>query len=93
MEIVYSLGGRPFKVDADRIWSKSGQYVGKVVEGRVFSPSGKYLGEFRDDRLAYKRSNASKTRMGHIARSNRSGTSRGNRAARTVPAGWEEFHG
>jgi hypothetical protein len=93
MEIIYSLGGRPFKVDGDRIWDKSGRYVSRIVDGLVFSPSGEYLGEFRNDRLAYKRSHASKRRASHSPRSNRSATSRMNRMSRMTPAGWEEFHG
>lgn len=64
MDFVDSLGGRPFKVDGDRIWSKSGQYVGKVVEGRVFSSNGLYLGEFRDHRLASKRSTPARAARG-----------------------------
>jgi len=52
MEIVYSLGGRPFKVDGDRVWDRDGRYVGRILDGMVFDPSGTYLGEFRTDRLA-----------------------------------------
>lgn len=93
MEIVYSLGGTPYKVDADRIWNRNGRYVGKIVEGMVFSTSGEYLGEFRNDRLAYKQSHANKRKGTHAARSNRSATSRGHRMGRMPPSGWEDFHG
>lgn len=93
MDIVYSLGGRPFKVDGDRVWGRDGSYVGRIVDGMVFDPSGIYLGEFRSDRLAYRLSHAGKRKSGHAPRANRTATMRVNRVARVTPAGWEEFHG
>ncbi|MFC6286808.1 hypothetical protein ACFP3Q_11395 [Nocardioides sp. GCM10027113] len=93
MDIVYSLGGRPFRVDGDRVWDRNGRYVGRIVDGMVFNPEGTYLGEFRSDRLAYKHSHAHRRKSSHMPRMDRSGTSRGDRMSRMTPAGWEEFHG
>jgi hypothetical protein len=93
MEIVYSLGGRPFKVDGDRVWDRDGRYVGRILDGMVFDPSGTYLGEFRTDRLAYRLSHANKRKGSHMPRMDRTATSRMDRMARMTPSGWEEFHG
>jgi len=59
----------------------------------VFSPSGSYLGEFRNDRLGYKTSHSAKRKGSHMGRMNRMSSSASARMARTMPAGWEEFHG
>lgn len=93
MDIVYSQGGRPFKVDGDRVWDRDGRYVGRIVDGAVFDSSGAYRGEFRNDRLAYKLSHAGKRKSSHIPRSNRAAIMRVNRVARVMPVGWQEFHG
>jgi hypothetical protein len=93
VDIVYSIGGRPYKVDDDRIWNRHGEYVGKIVDGLVFSPSGEYLGEFRSGRLAYKHSHANKQKASHAPRASRSATSRMDRMARMPPAGWDDFRG
>lgn len=93
MEIVYSLGGEPYKAKNDRLWRRDGEYVGRIVNGMVFSPSGQYLGEFRNERLGFKQSHSSKHKGSHMARMNLSGTMRGHRMGRVIPAGWEDFHG
>lgn len=94
MDVVYTLDGRPFRVDDDRLWSRDGQYVGRVVDGMVFNINGTYLGEFRSgDRLGFKHSHAAKRKAPHSPRANRSGISRMDRLARIHPIGWEEFHG
>lgn len=94
MDVVYTLDGRPFRVDGDRMWDRDGRYVGKIVDGMVFNTDGEYLGEFRNgDRLAFKQSHAHKHKAGHAARANRSGLARMDRMGRVRPAGWEEFHG
>ena len=93
MDIAYSLGGVPYKVDGGHIWNRQGSYVGHITdEGLIFDPDGNYLGEFRsEDRIGFKQSNASKRRGVRSSRSNRSGTSRGDRSARTIPSGWADF--
>lgn len=93
MDIVYSLDGRPFKVDDDRMWDRNGRYVGRILDGMVFNPSGAYLGEFRNDRLAYKHSHASKRKASHAPRADRSATSRMDRMGRMTPSGWDKFRG
>jgi hypothetical protein len=94
VDIEYSLGGVPYRVDAGHIWSRQGFYVGYVTDdGLIFSPGGAYLGEFRnEDRIGFKHSRASKRRGARSSRSNRSATSRGARAARTIPSGWDDFN-
>lgn len=93
MDFVYSLGGVPYKLDGGHIWDRHGSYVGYLTDdGLIFSPSGEYLGEFRtEDRIGYKHSHASKHRGSRSLRSARSSTSRGDRSARTIPSGWDDF--
>ena len=93
MDVVYSLDGRPFRIDDDRLWDRSGRYVGKVVDGMVFNTDGTYLGEFRNDRLGYGRSHSNKRKSGHTAWASRTGISRMNRTGRMHPMGWDEFRG
>lgn len=93
MQIVYSINGRPFQVSGDRIWDRAGLYVGKIVSDLVFGPEGAYRGELRGDRLGYRRTHASRRRSTHVARMNRTSTMRMDRSARSMPSGWEEFHG
>lgn len=93
MDVIYSIGGKPLQRDGDHLWDRDGRYVGRFVDERVFSPSGAYLGELRLDRLAYKQTHGSKRQGTRSARSNRSGTSRSDRSGRSIPSGWEEFHG
>lgn len=93
MEIVYSLGGVPFKVDSGHIWRRDGRYVGYITEeGLIFNPGGEYLGEFRsEDRIGFRHSHANKRRGTRSVRSRRSATSRSNRSPRSIPSGWADF--
>lgn len=93
MDVVYSLEGRPFRIDGDRLWTRSGAYVGKEVDGLFYDTAGAYIGEFKNDRLGYKTRNASKRKLGHMARMNKMGISRMDRMAKMMPMGWEEFRG
>ena len=93
MDIAYSLGGVPYKVDNGHIWNREGFYVGHITDDSlIFSSDGSYLGEFRDeDRIGFRNSHASKQWGARSPRSNRSGTSRGNRSARPISSGWDDF--
>jgi hypothetical protein len=93
VQIIYSLQGRPFQVSGDRLWDRSGGYVGKFVDDMVFGPDGAYRGELRGERLGFRRNHASRRRSSHMTRMNRMGTMRMNRMARMMPSGWDEFHG
>lgn len=93
MNVVYSIEGRPFRLEGDRLWNRDGAYVAKLVDGFFYDSSGTYVGEFRNDRLGYNTRHANKHKMGHIPRIDRVGISRGDRIARTMPIGWEDFHG
>lgn len=93
VEYVYSFGGRPFKVDGDRMWDRRGRYIGRIVDRQVFGPSGVYLGEFKDETLGYRRAHASRWKGSHAPRMDRAATLRMDRVGRIIPAGWEDFHG
>lgn len=93
MEVVYSLEGRAFRIDGDRLWTRDGVYVGKQVDGLFYNPSGVYVGEFKGDRLGFNMRHAGKPKMGHMSRMNKMGISRMDKMAKSMPAGWEEFRG
>lgn len=41
MEIIYAHGGRPFKLDDDRIWDRTGRYVGRIADNSlIYSADG-----------------------------------------------------
>lgn len=93
METVYSIAGRPFRVDGDRVWARDGRYVGKLVDGMVFAPSGEYLGEWRNDRLGYRNSHSNKRRSRHTKKMDKMAASTMSRMAKMMPMGWSEFRG
>lgn len=93
MEVVYTLEGRPFRTDDDRIWNRDGLYIGKQVDGLFYSPSGAYIGEFRGERLGFNHRHAHKNKAAHRPRRNRRAIVRRDRMARTIPSGWDEFRG
>lgn len=93
MDVVYSLEGRPFRIDGDRLWTRDGAYVGKQTDGLFYNPSGVYVGEFKGDRLGYNARHADKRKLGHMLRMNKMGISRMDKTAKSMPSGWEEFRG
>lgn len=93
MDVVYSLEGRPFRIDGDRLWSRDGVYVGKQVDALFYNTSGAYIGEFKGDRLGYNTRHAGKRKGGHMPRMNKMGISRMDKTAKSISSGWEEFHG
>jgi hypothetical protein len=93
VDFIYSLGGRPFKRDNGHLWDRAGRYVGRFSDDMVFSANGSYLGELRRDRLGYRLSHAGRRRGSNMTRMNRMSTARGDRSARTIPSGWEDFQG
>jgi hypothetical protein len=77
---LYTKNGKPLQVSGDKVYSPSGQTVGRIRDNKVFGPDGRYVGTIVGDRLVYR-----STHSGHIsspfAAGNRGGTGRGHRGA------------
>ena len=93
MATIHTIQGRPFRRDGNDLWSSSGSYVGRFRGDQVFSSSGAYLGELKDGRLGYRIDQSNKRGGSMAGRTNRTGMSASSRTAKSMPIGWEEFHG
>jgi hypothetical protein len=54
MPQLFTKNGRPLQRDGDRLFAKSGIYLGTVRDQYVFNPSGKYAGTIDSDRVVYR---------------------------------------
>ena len=71
--------GLPLQVSAGKVYSRSGQVVGRIKDDRVFGTDGRYVGTIVGDRLVYRSQHSSRIASPFTA-SNRSSTGRSNRA-------------
>lgn len=76
---LYTKNGRPLQVQGDKVYSRSGQLVGRIKGEKVFGPDGRYVGTIVNDRLVY-RSTHSASISSPFAAANMVGTARVNRA-------------
>lgn len=76
---LYTKNGNPLQVLGDKVYSRSGQVVGRIKGEKVFGPDGRYVGTIVNDRLVY-RSTHSASISSPFAVANRAGTARANRA-------------
>lgn len=53
---LYTKEGHPIRVRDDKVYDKSGEQVGRLVEGKVYGPDGRYAATVVDDRLVYRAS-------------------------------------
>jgi len=81
MSNLYTKDGRPLQQSGDRIYSRSGQYLGRISNGKVYDPAGRYAGTVVGDRVVY-RGIDSATLSGPSMSVNQVGTARIN----AVPA-------
>lgn len=54
MDYLFTKDGRPLQQSGDRIYSRSGQYLGRISNGRVYDPAGVYAGTVVGDRVVYR---------------------------------------
>lgn len=78
--MLYTKNGRPLQLSDDKVNSRSGAYVGRIVDGKVYGPHGRYVGTIDGDRLVYRSSEGARV-VGATAAGNRGGTGAGNRGA------------
>ena len=71
--------GRPLQVNGDKVYSRSGQVVGKIYGNKVHGPDGRYVGTIDNDRLVF-RSTESASTQSSFAASNIAGSALGNLA-------------
>lgn len=57
-DILYTKNGRPLQFDGDSLWSKSGTYVGPVIDDLVYDKHGKYAGTVVGDRVIYRQTDS-----------------------------------
>ena len=76
---LYTKNGRPLQVAGDKVYSGSGQIVGRIKEDGVFETDGRYVGTIVNDRLVYRSTHSA--RIGSpFAAANRAGTGRAHHA-------------
>lgn len=80
---LYTKNGRPLQVSGDKVYSRSGQIVGRIKADRVFGPDGRYVGTITCDRLVF-RSTDSAAIGSPFAAANRVGTARANRVGSAI---------
>jgi len=80
---LYTKNGRPLQVGGDRVYSRSGQIVGRIKGEKVYGTDGRYVGTIVNDRLVY-RSTHSASIGSPFAASNKAGTAKANRTASAI---------
>lgn len=78
MSDLYTKEGRPLQRSGEKLYSRSGRYVGLIRNGRVYDPNGNYAGTIVGDRVIY-RSTDSATIAGPSVSADRAGIARANR--------------
>lgn len=80
---LYTKEGRPLQVNADKVYSRSGNVVGRIKGKKVYGTDGQYVGTIVRDRLVY-RSTDSATINSPFAAANRVGTAKADRAGGAI---------
>jgi len=76
---LYTKNGQPLQVSGDKVYSRTGQVVGRIKNDRVYDPGGRYVGTIINDRLVF-RSTHSASVGSPFSAANRAGTARASRA-------------
>ena len=80
---MYTKNGKPLQISGDKVYSQSGQVVGRIKGKKVFGPDGRYVGTIAGDRLVY-RSTDSGAIGSSFSTANRAGTSRASRVGSAI---------
>lgn len=80
---LYTKDGRPLQVSGDRVYSRSGEIVGRIKGEKVFGPDGRYVGTIASGRLVY-RSTHSAAHSSSFTAANRVGTAKASRVASAI---------
>ena len=80
MSSIYTKNGRPVQVSGDKVFSRSGQYVGRLKRDRLYAPDGRYLATLDGDRLIYRSTHSASMGGAHAPSANRGGSGAANSA-------------
>jgi hypothetical protein len=75
---LHTKNGRPLQVVGDKVYSRSGQIVGRIRGEKTYGPDGRYIGTITNGRLVY-RSTHSASMSSPFSAANRLGSARANR--------------
>lgn len=54
MSSLYTKSGRPLQVSGEKVYSRSGKYLGRIKRNKVFDPQGRYAGSIVGNRVVYR---------------------------------------
>jgi hypothetical protein len=74
---LHTKNGRPLQVSGDKVYSRSGQVVGRIKGKKVYGTDGRYVGTIASSRLVY-RSTDSASVSSPFAAANRGGSGLAN---------------
>jgi hypothetical protein len=79
MSMLYTKKDRPLQRHGDRLYSKSGKYLGRISGNKVYNPRGRYAGTIDGDRVVFR--STDRASMGSMSSS---ANMAGSAAARAV---------
>src|SRR6202161_4440695 len=77
---LYTKNGRALQVHGGKVYSGSGQVIGRIKQDKVFGTDGSYVGTIVSNRLVYRSTHSARI-SSPFAAANHAGTARSNRAA------------
>ena len=80
---LYTKNGRPLQVSGNKVYSRSGQVVGRIKGEKVYGTDGRYVGTIVGDRLVYRSTHSAGISSPFLA-ANRAGSARANRAGSAI---------
>jgi hypothetical protein len=80
MANLYTKDGRPVQVSGDRVYSRSGKYVGRLTSDRLHGPNGRYVASLVGDRLVYRSTHSARVGSSHAPYADRAGSGAANHA-------------
>jgi hypothetical protein len=67
MDDLYTRSGRLLQRLGDHLHSRSGRYLGQLLNGKVFGPDGRYCGTIVGDRVVYRTVDSAATIAASVA--------------------------
>jgi len=83
MADLYTKNGRPLRRDGDKLFARSGQYVGRIKGDYVFDPSGQYAGTIVGERVVYRSAHSARIASPSVS-ANRVGSASINRVGASI---------
>jgi hypothetical protein len=80
---LYTKNGRPLRRDGERLFARSGRYVGRIKGDYVFDPTGRYAATIVGDRVVFRSTHAARISSPSVA-ANRAGSATANRVGSAI---------